>query len=119
MTCLFYFLQNPQADLQAQDRCHRIGQTKPVAVYTLISKGTIDEYILRRATAKRRMEKIVIHKGQFKSVYNSGNSIKSVNDLKELEELLNSVDHEQIIQPNGFVLSDKELDEILDRSNII
>ena len=26
----FFFLKNPQCDLQAQDRCHRIGQTKPV-----------------------------------------------------------------------------------------
>lgn len=55
-------LQNPQADLQAQDRCHRIGQTKPVMVYRLITANTIDEKILERASAKRKLEKLVIHK---------------------------------------------------------
>merc|ERR1711978_333095 len=37
---------NPQQDLQAQDRCHRIGQTKPVMVYRLVTKGTIDQVLL-------------------------------------------------------------------------
>lgn len=57
-----FHLQNPQADLQAQDRCHRIGQTKPVMVYRLITANTIDEKILERASAKRKLEKMVIHK---------------------------------------------------------
>lgn len=43
-------------------RCHRIGQTKPVAVYRLCTKGTIDEEIIRRADAKRFLEKAVISK---------------------------------------------------------
>lgn len=61
----FIFLKNPQADLQAQDRCHRIGQTKPVVVYRLITVNTIDEKILERASAKRKLEKMVIHKSKF------------------------------------------------------
>jgi hypothetical protein len=42
---------NPQADLQAQDRCHRIGQKKPVLVYRLCNAGTVEEKILERAVS--------------------------------------------------------------------
>ena len=45
---------NPQNDKQATDRCYRIGQTKPVTVIKMISKGTIDEDIL--ALADRKLE---------------------------------------------------------------
>uniref|UniRef100_A0A8C4LXI6 Proliferation-associated SNF2-like protein n=1 Tax=Equus asinus asinus TaxID=83772 RepID=A0A8C4LXI6_EQUAS len=48
---------NPQSDLQAQDRCHRIGQTKPVVVYRLVTANTIDQKIVERAAAKRKLEK--------------------------------------------------------------
>lgn len=57
--------QNPQADLQAQDRCHRIGQTKPVVVYRLVTANTIDQKILERASAKRKLEQMVIHKSEW------------------------------------------------------
>jgi len=43
-------------------RCHRIGQTKPVVIYRLCTKGTIDEQIIKRADAKRILEKLVISK---------------------------------------------------------
>ena len=55
--------QNPQCDLQAQDRCHRIGQSNPVVVYRLVAGGSVDQKIVERATAKRKLEKIIIHKG--------------------------------------------------------
>lgn len=45
---------NPQNDKQATDRCYRIGQTKPVTVVKLISRGTIDEDIL--SLAQRKLE---------------------------------------------------------------
>ncbi|WAR17517.1 DDM1-like protein [Mya arenaria] len=38
---------NPQNDLQAQDRCHRIGQTKPVMVYRFVTANTIDQKIMK------------------------------------------------------------------------
>ena len=53
---------NPQQDLQAQDRAHRIGQTKPVMVYRLVTANTIDEKIVERAAAKRKLEKMIIAK---------------------------------------------------------
>src|SRR5690606_7321216 len=37
---------NPAVEDQATDRAHRIGQTRPVTVYRLISHGTIEEQIL-------------------------------------------------------------------------
>ncbi|KAF2866719.1 P-loop containing nucleoside triphosphate hydrolase protein [Massariosphaeria phaeospora] len=54
---------NPQADLQAMARAHRIGQTKPVSVYRLVSKDTIEEEILERARNKRMLEFITIQRG--------------------------------------------------------
>ncbi|XP_034242114.1 lymphocyte-specific helicase-like isoform X2 [Thrips palmi] len=107
---------NPQVDLQAQDRCHRIGQTRPVVVYRFVTAGTVDERIFVRAAAKRKLEKIIIHKGNYSALKpKDEHSI----DLVELRKLLNSRDHQQVIYPNGYVFSDNELDELLDRSDLI
>jgi len=54
-------------DLQAQDRVHRIGQTKPVLIYRLVTANSIESKILERAGAKRRLEKLVIQRGAFKT----------------------------------------------------
>ena len=43
---------NPFNDKQAEDRCHRVGQTKEVQVYKLISKESIDETMLKIQRAK-------------------------------------------------------------------
>jgi len=43
---------NPQADLQAQDRAHRIGQTKPVQIFRLVTEHTIEEKVVERAQQK-------------------------------------------------------------------
>jgi SWI/SNF-related matrix-associated actin-dependent regulator of chromatin subfamily A member 5 len=40
---------NPQVDLQAQDRAHRIGQTKPVTVFRFVTDGSIEEKVIERA----------------------------------------------------------------------
>eukprot|EP00727_Mastigamoeba_balamuthi_P008645 m51a1_g4402 hypothetical protein (840) ;mRNA; r:417036-420747 len=56
---------NPQMDLQAMDRCHRIGQTRPVVVYRLITANTVDSRILSRARDKLMLERLVVGKGGF------------------------------------------------------
>jgi superfamily II DNA or RNA helicase len=55
---------NPQMDLQAQDRAHRIGQTKPVTVYRLVTEGTVEEKIVERAETKLRLDAMVIQQGR-------------------------------------------------------
>jgi SWI/SNF-related matrix-associated actin-dependent regulator of chromatin subfamily A member 5 len=47
---------NPQVDLQAMDRCHRIGQTKNVYVYRLISRETVEEKIIERQAIKLKLD---------------------------------------------------------------
>ncbi|KAI1328341.1 P-loop containing nucleoside triphosphate hydrolase protein [Xylariaceae sp. FL0255] len=54
---------NPQADLQAMARAHRIGQKKPVTVYRLVSKETIEEEVLERARNKLLLEYLAIQAG--------------------------------------------------------
>lgn len=48
---------NPYNDKQAEDRCHRMGQTRPVSIYRLISKGTIEEGMAQMAQEKLKLEK--------------------------------------------------------------
>lgn len=54
---------NPQADLQAMARAHRIGQKKPVSVYRLVAKQTIEEEVVKRARNKLFLEYLTIQAG--------------------------------------------------------
>lgn len=54
---------NPQADLQAMARAHRIGQKNPVTIYRLVSKDTIEEEVLERARNKLMLEFLTIQRG--------------------------------------------------------
>lgn len=56
---------NPQNDLQAAARAHRIGQTKPVKVLRLVGRNTVEEIILKRAEDKLKLTEKVIEEGQF------------------------------------------------------
>ncbi|XP_041116415.1 lymphoid-specific helicase [Polyodon spathula] len=111
---------NPQSDLQAQDRCHRIGQTKPVVVYRLVTANTIDQKIVERAAAKRKLEKMVIHKNKFKGGKSGLKESAGCLDLQELKELLKSRDHEREVKGTGKnVISDRELETLLDRTDLL
>ncbi|XP_028794372.1 protein CHROMATIN REMODELING 19 [Neltuma alba] len=54
---------NPQIDRQAEDRCHRIGQTKPVTIYRLVTKGTVDENVYEIAKRKLVLDAAVLESG--------------------------------------------------------
>lgn len=58
------FGRNPQADLQAMDRAHRIGQTKQVYVFRFITEGSVEERMLERAAQKLRLDQLVIQQGR-------------------------------------------------------
>ena len=66
-TVIFYDSDwNPHMDLQAQDRAHRIGQTRPVMIYRFICRPSVEERMIERANSKRKLDRVVIGKGAFK-----------------------------------------------------
>ena len=114
-TCIIYDSDwNPQMDLQAQDRVHRLGQTKPVIIYRLCTANTVESYILQKAAAKRKLEKLVIHKGKFKQNQTATSEPKLL--LEDLAEILHSHDNLKISTADG-VISDTDLEMILNRSD--
>ena len=65
-TCIFYDSDwNPAMDAQAQDRAHRIGQTRDVHIYRLITEHTVEENILLKAKQKKNLDVLVMDKGKF------------------------------------------------------
>lgn len=74
---------NPQNDLQAEDRCHRIGQTKPVNVCKLVSQKTVEERMIDIADRKKQLNKDLLHKYQAK-----GTNAKGTSDPAVLSALL-------------------------------
>ncbi|KAL3494468.1 SNF2 family N-terminal domain-containing protein [Aspergillus germanicus] len=105
---------NPQQDLQAQDRAHRIGQTRPVIVYRLATKGTVEQTLLEKADSKRRLERLVIQKGKFKSLL----SETSRDDIDELKMALGQDEFERFEAgaDSASILSDEDLRILTDRS---
>lgn len=83
---------NPQADLQAMDRAHRIGQTKQVYVFRFITEGSVEERMLERAAQKLRLDQLVIQQDR-------NTATKAANK----EELLDMIQHgaESIVNSNA------------------
>nr|XP_026501590.1 helicase domino [Vanessa tameamea] len=69
---------NPTMDAQAQDRCHRIGQTRDVHVYRLVTAATVEENILRKAEQKRTLGHLAIEDGHFTTSYLRAANIKEL-----------------------------------------
>merc|ERR1719211_516318 len=60
-TCIIYDSDwNPQNDLQAQARCHRIGQAKSVKIYRLVTRNTYEREMFDRAGLKLGLDKAVL-----------------------------------------------------------
>lgn len=65
-TVIFYDSDwNPAMDAQAQDRAHRIGQTREVHIYRMVTEHTIEENILTKAKQKRNLDLLVMDEGKF------------------------------------------------------
>ena len=98
---------NPQMDLQAQDRVHRIGQTKPVNVYRLVTQKTVETRVIEKASLKRKLEKVVIHENRF----DGGDEVV---DWTEIKKALMKDDYKKIpISDDKEVLDAEELARVL------
>jgi SNF2 family DNA or RNA helicase len=60
-TCIIFDSDwNPQNDLQAQARCHRIGQTRSVKIYRFVTANTYERVMFERASLKQGLEQAVM-----------------------------------------------------------
>lgn len=101
-TVIFYDQDwNPAMDKQCQDRCHRIGQTRDVHIYRLISEHTIEANILRKASQKQMLDDVVIQEGEFTTDHFNKTSVQDA-----LTEKLNSAGE-------GMSAADAALDRVL------
>ncbi|XP_055613145.1 helicase domino isoform X2 [Uranotaenia lowii] len=86
-TVIFYDSDwNPTMDAQAQDRCHRIGQTRDVHIYRLVSEKTIEENILKKANQKRMLGDLAIEGGNFTTAYFKSSTIQELFTVDVIEE---------------------------------
>ena len=101
-TVIFYDQDwNPAMDKQCQDRCHRIGQTRDVHIYRLVSEHTIEANILRKASQKQMLDDVVIQEGDFTTDYFNKVSVRDV--------LTEKVD----FTSEGVAAADAALDRVL------
>ncbi|KAF5099963.1 hypothetical protein D0Z00_001443 [Geotrichum galactomycetum] len=101
---------NPHQDLQAQDRAHRIGQTKEVRILRLITEDSVEEAILSRAHAKLEIDGKVIQAGKFDNKSTAEEQEAFLRSLLEAEEAKRN----QVEEDDD--MDDDELNEILARN---
>ena len=70
---------NPQMDLQAMDRAHRIGQKKQVRVFRLVVENTVDEKIVEKAEIKLKLDRMIIQQGKLAEQKTNLNKDEMVN----------------------------------------
>lgn len=105
---------NPQADLQAMDRAHRIGQKKQVKVFRFVTENAIEEKVLDRAAQKLRLDQLVIQQGRNYGKNNSANANIGGNK----DDLIGMIQHgakEVFESKSGDKMLGDDIDEILKR----
>ncbi|GMH46812.1 hypothetical protein TrLO_g5455 [Triparma laevis f. longispina] len=97
---------NPQADLQAQDRAHRIGQKKDVLIFRLVTEHTIEEKVVERAQQKLKLDAMVVQSGRLKD-----------KDKLSNEELLSAIRFgaDKVFKSKDSSITDDDIDLILDQ----
>lgn len=95
---------NPQVDLQAQDRAHRIGQKKEVQVFRFCTEYTIEEKVIERAYKKLALDALVIQQGRLAEQ-------KAVNK----DELLQMVRFgaEMVFSSGDSTITEEDIDRII------
>jgi len=98
---------NPQADLQAQDRAHRIGQKREVQVFRLVTEHTVEEKIVERAQQKLKLDAMVVQQGRLKD-----------KDKLSRDDLLEAVRFgaDKVFKSKDSSITDDDIDMILDLS---
>lgn len=97
---------NPQVDLQAMDRAHRIGQKKQVRVFRLITENTVEERIVEKAEMKLRLDNVVIQQGRL---------VDAAATKLGKDEVLNMIRHgaSHVFASKDSEITEEDIDAIL------
>jgi ATP-dependent DNA helicase len=118
-TCIIFDSDwNPHADSQAMDRCHRLGQTRPVAVYRLLTCNSVDIEMMEKQISKKKLERMTIAGGDFRK---AGRRSQGDITFEKLQSLL--VSDIKDMQAKGddvedLKLCDEEFELIMDRKTL-
>ncbi|ELT93996.1 hypothetical protein CAPTEDRAFT_18898 [Capitella teleta] len=99
---------NPQVDLQAMDRAHRIGQKKQVRVFRFLTENTVEERIVERAEMKLRLDSVVIQQGRLQD----SNASKLGKD-EVLQMIRHGANH--VFSSKESMITDEDIDALLER----
>mmetsp|Transcript_5139 Transcript_5139/g.10848 ORF Transcript_5139/g.10848 Transcript_5139/m.10848 type:complete len:1069 (-) Transcript_5139:172-3378(-) len=114
-TCILFDSDwNPQCDIQAMGRVHRIGQSKKVHVYRLVSSGTIEERMLERAEKKLLLE--MVNRKSNNEAINSDDVARGLTARELLEDLKFGCEAIFGSSANKELPSWEDIDIITDRS---
>ncbi|KAK6359092.1 hypothetical protein TWF696_000259 [Orbilia brochopaga] len=107
---------NPQADLQAMDRAHRIGQTKQVHVYRFVTEDAIEEKILERAAQKLRLDQLVIQQGRAQpAVKNTAGSEDLLGIIQHgAQEIMNKASEKD---NKGTIKDDEDIESYINKGS--
>ena len=102
---------NPQVDLQAIDRAHRIGQKRDVTIYRFITKGTVEEVIVRRAAKKLKVDHMIMQKSKL-----------SASDERKIsaQDMMNAIHWgaQEIISSKEEELNEENIEKILEYGQV-
>ena len=114
---------NPQNDIQAMARCHRIGQKKSVTIYRLITRKSFEAEMFERASKKLGLEQAILGTRQFTDQDYEENQKSAMKlDAKEMEQLLREGAYAMMLDDDEEVKQffAQDIDKILEsRSHLI
>jgi SNF2 family DNA or RNA helicase len=113
---------NPQNDLQAQARCHRIGQTKDVKIYRLLTKNTREKEMFEKASRKLGLDRAVLNGNRENSeIASKGKGNAGGLEKEELEVLLKYGAYTAMKDDteDEKMLVDGDIDSILERNSTV
>nr|XP_031548079.1 chromodomain-helicase-DNA-binding protein 7 [Vicugna pacos] len=112
-TCIIFDSDwNPQNDLQAQARCHRIGQSKSVKIYRLITRNSYEREMFDKASLKLGLDKAVLQSMSGRE--NAPNGVQQLSK-KEIEDLLRKGAYGALMdeEDEGSKFCEEDIDQIL------